>query len=161
MADSAVFVTTGDAFEIAQFDLRGTMLLLIKANGIERRPIPERELERVRREQLDRTAPQYHARLRRTLEEMTWPEFYPVIDGMLMGADQCLWFRHNQRGDGAVNQWWVLAQNGLLVGAVHLPADFVLKHVTPTEIFGYIEDGLGVREATAYHYARPPEVICT
>lgn len=70
MADSTVFITTGDDFQIAEFDLKGDLIRVIGGPGLKRRPLARQEVERVVKEQLDRTKPEYRPRLKQTLDEM-------------------------------------------------------------------------------------------
>lgn len=108
MADSTVFITTGDDFQIAEFDLKGNLIRLVGAPGLKPRALARQEVERVMQEQLDRTKPEYRPRLKQTLEEMVWPAFHPTIDGLLMDPQGCLWTKYDFAGKQSADDWHIL-----------------------------------------------------
>lgn len=159
MADSTLFVATGDAFEIAEFDLDGNLLSLMRADDVQRWPVTSRDLEQVRREQLEATAPEFRPRLNRALTSMQWPEFHPVLEGLLIGSKGCLWVRHVQPASSLAT-WRVLTKSGIPVGIVQLPAQFTLTQATEREIVGYSEGPAGTDQIVAYRYERDGDSEC-
>ncbi|MCC6928418.1 MAG: hypothetical protein IT359_05425 [Gemmatimonadaceae bacterium] len=160
MGDSTLFLTTGDSFRIGQFTPSGTLVSLIALTDANARPLADSSIARVVAEQLDRTKPQYRRELRHTFEAMTWPEFFPTVDGLVMDEEGCLWVRFDFVGKAAWDDWHVLTQRGTIVGAIRLVGDIVPRTITSSEILGWVEDRLGKRDVVALRYRRPPDLSC-
>lgn len=159
LVDGSLFVATGDAFEIAEYDASGQLLSLIVANDVEPAPITSRDMERVRREQLTSTPSRYRDRLERTLTSMEWPEYHPVLTDLVIDTEGCLWVRHD-RPDRPGATWRVLTGSGDPVGVVRLPDEFTLTQVTDREIVGHAEDELDVGRVVVYRYERGADRRC-
>lgn len=159
LADGSLFVATGDAFEIAEYDASGELQSLIVVSDIERFPITNRDLERVRREQLASTPERFRDRLEETLTSMEWPEYHPVLTALVSDSEGCLWVRHH-RPDRSLATWRVLTRSGDPVGVVQLADDFTLTQVTDRELVGYAEDELDVGRIVVYRYERGADKRC-
>lgn len=159
LGDTTLYLATGDAFEIAEYGLDGSLLALIRGRDVPRARITAADLDQVRQEELAANQPQYHAQLERTLASMEWPTYKPVIEGLLVDSEGCLWVRHTMP-DRPHLVWRVLTRSGRPAGVVLVPKDFTLTSADEHELVGYSESGLDGGRLLIYGYQRRSTPRC-
>jgi hypothetical protein len=137
LSEGSVFVMTGDAFEIAEYNLEGGLVRLTRSAGIRRPPVTLKHLEEDRREQLAAVPEEYHAKLTRALDDMQWPAFHPVLEGIIVDDSGCIWVKQGDP-DREDTTWRVLTRDGQPIGSLDLPDAFAPTQIKRDEIVGRI-----------------------
>lgn len=159
VSDSSVFAVTGDALEIAEFGFDGRQLRLIRVRDFPRSPVTSEDIERVRQEQLAVIPPRYHAQLERSLASLEWPEFHPIVTGLLADSNGCIWIR--QATPGKPEQLWrIFSRTGRPVARVILPEGLTLTAVGARELIGFANAKLDGGQVLVYPFDHEASVTC-
>lgn len=127
-AGDAVYVGTGEAYEIRKLTPSGATSMLIRKRHVPR-PLTEADRERERKARMRRVeghAPRGVAIQRERLAQAVWPETWPAYQDLLTDPAGNLWVADDQGrdewDDGA--RWSVFAPDGQWIASVTGPGRF-------------------------------------
>lgn len=153
---TAVFVATGDAYDIAAYTLAGEFQTLHVIQGVPRPEVTEAHLASAIDRHLQTVAPAARTGARRILEAMDWPKHHPAVDRLLFDPQGCVWASANADPNAASDVWRIVPIEGGLVSAVALPATFRLTEVRESELLGINQALSGETVIQIYPLERNP-----
>lgn len=156
-AGDALYVGTGDRFEIRRYDIDGTLAALIRLNA-EPRPVTEVDIARNTETAVERADEDRRPALRSRFDAMTYPERMPAHGRILVDAEDHLWVERYRASGDEPRVWTVFDPDGRVLGAVEVPAGLFLFEIGEDYLLGSTSDDLDIRYVVAYPLARgtPP-----
>jgi sugar lactone lactonase YvrE len=146
-AGNRFYLALNNSWEIEVHQLDGKLLRLIRVSVDPVRVTPAHiaTYKKQLTEQMDaipviKAMPAIRAQMVARLEKVTYPEFLPFIEGLLLDADGNLWVREVQPPGSDVGAFAVLDSAGTLLGRVSMPARFRATAITGDAIYGVFRD---------------------
>ena len=153
VAGEGMVLSTGESYEYRVLD--GTFSL----EAVVRRefsPVPVREEDRARilDEELAGTPETRRPAVRRIVESLPLPEFFPPYKGMVVDAGLNVWLQEYPIRDDFPNDWTVFDASGRWLGTVTLPEKFDVYEIGLDYLLGKEVDDLGIERVRAYRLIR-------
>jgi len=154
IAPEAVYLGTGESFEVRRYTLEGRLERIIRWRGFDL-TISQEDIDAYRENQLAVTPESRRPALERSLAEMPVPPAFPSFDRLEVDRDGNLWAEAFRRPIATDRSWTVLASDGALLGAVSVPPDLVITDIGGDYVLGIATDELGI-ERIRLHAIRKP-----
>lgn len=139
--DDGFAVSTGDGYEITTYDINGTPRRIIRRDTPAVR-LSRREIADYRAEVLASVPPADAPAWRRVLEDASFPDRLPPVNGLVAGPGGELWVREAQPpgtlDEGA--RWSVFGPDGRWLGSTTAPPGFAIFQVGPDFVLGRFTD---------------------
>ena len=144
-----VALATGESYEFRIVD-RGFIPSMVVRRDFD--PVPVTEADRVRfmEEELDGVPENLLPSLRRSLESLPLPEFFPPYKGMFVDAGLNVWLQEYPTRPELPNDWSVFDSTGRWLGVVTLPGRFEIYEIGLDHLVGKEVDDLGIERVTVY-----------
>jgi hypothetical protein len=150
----AVFLGSGEMFELRRHDLDGRLTHLWRAPD-EDLAIAPAVLDAYRAYVLERVEPARHPMAERELREMPMPDGLPAYTRVEVDATGHVWVeRFRARGDTAGVRWGVFAPDGAFLGHVTFPPRFTLHEIGDDHVIGTATDDEGVQRVQLHALRR-------
>lgn len=137
----ALYVATGERYEVAVYGLDGRMRMAIRADA-PRLPVAREDMAAYRRELVNLGGDaESRRREQALLEAAPYPESMPAVAGVKVDAEGSVWVQDTQRpASGAPQTWTVFGPDGILRGAVQLPPGLRVTEIGPDWVLGLALD---------------------
>jgi hypothetical protein len=145
---------TGESYEILSFTPGGVLERVIR---VRQSPVPltgkdiDRYVEMAVANARDGDAA---PRIRRTFEELPWPETLPPYLRFLADPEGCLWVEESRLPGEDVPVWTVFGADGILLDRLSMPLGVELLEIGEDYILGAWRDDLGVEYVKMYTLTR-------
>lgn len=156
----------GDSFQVEVYDAGGRMTRIVRRSH-QPRAVTDELRNQLKTWYLDRakSSPRMNdqmlERMRQSVEAAPFAETLPPYSAMLLDPTGHLWveeFRwivHDERQPIAgPTHWSVFDPEGVWLGNVEMPADFILRKVAEHRVYGFVIDEVGVKEVYAHSLDR-------
>jgi hypothetical protein len=154
VAPNRVFMGTGETYEILAFTPGGVLerVIRVRQSSV---PLTGKDIDRyvemaVANARDGDAAP----RIRRTLEEVPWPETLPPYLRFLADPEGCLWVEESRLPGEDVPVWTVFGADGTRLGRLSMPLGVELLEIGEDYILGLWRDDLGVEYVKMYALTR-------
>jgi hypothetical protein len=138
----------GVDFTIRAHDLSGNLVLVIHVNQ-EPIGIPTGAIQAYKDSvRAEAGSPAAEAYVRGILDQLPFPDVYPVLDRIRVDASGRIWVRAY---GAAEQQWYIFDQTGEYQGAMRMPAALEVLAIERDVILGRWTDELGVVSARVYN----------
>lgn len=156
VSEDAVYLGTGESFEVQQYDWNGPLSRLIRWPG-EDLTIREEHIAAYRASQLDSVSDEQRPALERSLMEMPMPPAFPAYQRIEADPQGNLWVEEFRRPGESSQNWTVIGADGALLGSVALPSALLVTDIGADAIVGVTRDELGVERVQVHDIAKPVE----
>jgi hypothetical protein len=156
VSEDAVYLGTGEAFELRRYSWVGHLDRLIRWPGTDL-TIRDADLAAYRAAQLDSVSPDARPALERTLMDMPMPPAFPAFQRIEVDPEGNLWIEEFRRPGQLDHRWIVIHPDGALLGTVALPGELVVFNIGSNAIIGVTRDALGVERVQVHDLHRPSD----
>ncbi len=150
LGPAAVYLGTGDAFEIAQYSLRGTRRGTLRDH---RDPVSvtTAHVNAFIEDQLARRAGRANTRALETLyREIEYPKTFPAHGALLVDPGDDVWVESYPIPGDKVHDWLIYSKAGVAVATMQVPSAFAVLEVGADYVLGVWRDESGVEYVTVY-----------
>ncbi len=155
LTEDAIYLGTGEAYEIRRYALDGRLERIIRWPGGDL-TITDPEIAAYHAARLEAVDPRARPALERSLAEMPMPPAFPAFDRLETDPDGNVWIASFRRPTSSQQSWTVIGPHGALLGTVAVPSDLVITDIGRDVVLGIATDELGV-ERIRLHTLRKPE----
>ena len=143
VAGEGMVLSTGESYEYRVLDGEFSLVAVVRR---EFSPVPVREEDRARilDEELAGTPESRRPAVRRIVESLPLPEFFPPYKGMMVDAGLNVWLQEYPVRDGLPNDWTVFDPTGRWLGTVTLPERLEVYEIGLDYLLGKEVDDLGI-----------------
>lgn len=113
-------------------------------------PVTEEEIAEHRREQIEEAEERWRDMQRELLENMPFPEVFPVFSGIVLDATNHLWVRRFQKPGEETSPWWIFDPDGRLLFEITTPPDVRIVEIGRDYVLGIVTDDLDVEHVVEY-----------
>lgn len=149
MNEDAIYLGTGEQFQIRRYSLQGELGRLIRWDG-EDLTINDDDIQAYRESQLEAVEPTQRAALERSLRDMPMPPAFPAYVRLETDAVGNLWVEHFRRPGARDHHWTVFSAEGALLGRVDVPIGLTITDIGDDRIVGVSSDDLGVERVSVH-----------
>jgi hypothetical protein len=160
LSPDRVYATSGEAFSFRGYRLDGPLAIDVSV-GYAPRPITPEEIATYKaerraelREREERAAQRGMVINQPPLDDLPYPDVYPVLDDIRTDAEGMIWVREYVPADSAPQTWHVFDRAGEYRARVRLPSGLHVLEIERDAIYGRWTDELGVRSARVYPLSR-------
>jgi len=156
ISTEAVYLGTGEAFEVRRYDLNGQLVGLFRWPGHDL-TIQDMDLEAYRVAALAAVSEAGRPALERSLREMPMPATLPAFSRIETDMAGNVWIESFRKpGQPSQNRrWTVIDAQGVLLGDVAIPVDLEVTDIGENAIVGVARDELGVERVCVYDLVKP------
>lgn len=151
---ASVYTAGGNAFEIWDLDLTGSLVRIIRRD-VEPRPVSDSDVAAYETKMLAGQPEHQRRRRNRLLREWTYPSVMPALDELEVDVEGNVWARHYALEVGERLEWSVFDPSGRWLGQVSTPAGLAVKEIGSDYILGLWVDDLGVEYVQLYFLEKP------
>lgn len=144
-----IYLGTGEPFEIEVRAMDGRLAQLVRGPGYDLE-IRQEHLERYREERLAAVPDERRPIVERELRDMPLPDGFPAYDRLVLDPERNLWARRFLRPGDERRSWVVFSADGVLLGAVEVPADLEITEIGEDYVLGTARDELDVERVRLY-----------
>jgi hypothetical protein len=154
--DGRLYVSTGDAYQVAVYEPGGGLRALYRAD---RRPVrvTRRDIDEYRRTLVtiggNAQAREQSAKL---LEDVSFPAEMPPMTAMQVDSAGNLWLQAPQKPGEAESVWTVLDPAGRVLGTVCLPGGLNVRQIGGDWVLGVVVDADQVEHVRIHRLTRGP-----
>ncbi|MEK9502584.1 NHL repeat-containing protein [Gaopeijia maritima] len=148
-------VVDGTSGQMVLRDVRGSIRTVVRFASPPR-PLPEAEVERLRRSRLDdvESSP-FRPMVERVFSKELLPTAFPRVGGLLVGESGTIWVAQYATFPEEVTEWTAFAPDGEPLGRLSLPARFQAREFGEAYVLGAHTDEFGVQRVQRYRLERP------
>jgi hypothetical protein len=154
LTSDAVYMGTGEGYEIRQYALDGSVVRITRWTGSDL-SITDADLEAYRAAALANVPDAARPAVERDLRDLPLPSAFPAFEQIETDGSGRVWVKQFQRPTAPGHAWTILDTDGAWLGSVQLPTDFEVTYIASDVVLGIARDDLGVERIRVYDIVKP------